>query len=133
MGHRYEVIQLASRARTIKPGTFVLDKEKQKEFASVAQATGVSLPSCRILLEVLLGGRVPDVSTLGRWTKAAGKKAGELLAVLDEFTYDKVEQVVADERRRGFRRAPTSIGCDRAQKMCALAPGRYHVGAKRWP
>jgi hypothetical protein len=75
----------------------VLDKEKQKEFASVAQATGVGLPTCRILLEVLLGDRVPDVSTLGRWTKAAGKKARELLAVLDEFTYDKVEQVVADE------------------------------------
>jgi hypothetical protein len=75
----------------------VLDKEKQKEFASVAQATGVGLPTCRILLEVLLGDRVPAVSTLGRWTKAAGKKAGELLAVLDEFTYDKVRQVVADE------------------------------------
>jgi hypothetical protein len=75
----------------------VLDKEKQKEFASVAQAVGVSLPTCQILLEVLLGKRAPQVSTLGRWTKAAGKKAGELLAVLDAFTYDKVQQAVADE------------------------------------
>jgi uncharacterized protein len=75
----------------------VLDKEKQKEFASVAQAVGVSLPTCQILLEVLLGKRAPKVSTLGRWTKAAGKKAGELLAVLDEFTCDKVKQAVADE------------------------------------
>jgi hypothetical protein len=75
----------------------VLDKEKQKEFASVAQAVGVGLPTCQILLEVLLGKRAPKVSTLGRWTKAAGKKAGELLAVLDEFTYDQVTQAVADE------------------------------------
>jgi hypothetical protein len=75
----------------------VLDKEKQKEFASVAQAVGVSLPTCQILLEVLLGKRAPTVSTLGRWTKAAGTKAGELLAVLDEFTYDQVTQAVADE------------------------------------
>src|ERR1700738_5539137 len=50
----------------------VLDKEKQKEFASVAQAVGVSLPTCQILLEVLLAKRAPKVSTLGRWTKAAG-------------------------------------------------------------
>jgi len=75
----------------------VLDKEKQKEFASVAQAVGVGLPTCQILLEVLLGKRAPTVSTLGRWTKAAGKKAGELLAVLDEFTYNQVTQAVADE------------------------------------
>src|SRR5215831_6298526 len=75
----------------------VLDKDKQKEFASVAQAVGVGLPTCRTLLEVLLGKRAPKVSTLGRWTKAAGKKAGQLLAVLDEFTYDKVKQAVADE------------------------------------
>jgi hypothetical protein len=33
----------------------VLDKEKQKEFATVAQAVGVSLPSCQLLLKVLLG------------------------------------------------------------------------------
>jgi hypothetical protein len=75
----------------------VLDKEKQKEFAAVAQAVGVSLPTCQILLEVLLGQRAPKASTLGRWTTAAGKKAGALLAVVDEFTGDKVKQAVADE------------------------------------
>jgi hypothetical protein len=58
----------------------VLDKEKQKELASVAQALRVSLPACQALLEVLLGPRAPKVSTLGRWTKAAGKKAGECLS-----------------------------------------------------
>src|SRR5689334_9109958 len=49
----------------------VLDKDKQREFATVAQAVGVSLPTCQTLLEVLLPGRVPKVATLGRWTKAA--------------------------------------------------------------
>jgi hypothetical protein len=75
----------------------VLDKEKQQEFASVAQAVGVSLPTCQTLLEVLLRERTPKVSTLGRWAQAAGKKAGALLAVLDAFTSERVEQAVADE------------------------------------
>jgi hypothetical protein len=75
----------------------VVDKDKQKEFASVAQAVGVGLPTCQLLLQVLLGKRAPKVSTLGRWTKAAGKQAGKLLAVLDEFTSDQVKQAVADE------------------------------------
>jgi hypothetical protein len=74
----------------------VVDKGKQKEFAGVAQAVGVSLPTCRILLEVLLGRRAPKVSTLGRWAKAAGGRAGEMLAVPDEFTRDRVRQAVAD-------------------------------------
>jgi hypothetical protein len=75
----------------------VVDRDKQQEFAGVAQAVGVSLPVCRTLLEVLLGQRAPKVSTLGRWTKAAGVKAGAVLAVLDSFTYGRVEQAVADE------------------------------------
>ena len=75
----------------------VLNKDKQQEFASVAQAVGVSLPVCRTLLEVLLGQDAPKVSTLGRWTKAAGQKAGALLAMLDTMTRDKVKQAVADE------------------------------------
>jgi hypothetical protein len=75
----------------------VLDKEKQKEFATAAQSVGVSLPSCQLLLKVFLNKRAPKVSTLGRWTAAAGKKAGPLLAVLDEFTCAKVKQAAVDE------------------------------------
>jgi hypothetical protein len=75
----------------------VLDKEKQKEFATVAQAVGVSLPSCQLLLKVLLKTRAPKVATLGRWTAAAGKKAGAMLAVLDEFSCAKVKQAAVDE------------------------------------
>jgi hypothetical protein len=75
----------------------VLDRDKQAEFACVGQALGVSLPAVRTLLEVLLPGPAPSVATLGRWTQAAGQKAGALLAVLDEYARDQVPQVVVDE------------------------------------
>ena len=75
----------------------VLDRDKQQEFASVAQAVGVSLPATRELLAVLLPATAPSVAQLGRWTKAAGERAGELLAVLDECSRAQVQQVAADE------------------------------------
>ena len=81
----------------------IIDQDKQAEFAAVAQAEGVSLPVARRLLVVCLGRRTPSVAKLGRWTKAAGQRAGALLAALDEFTRPRVRQAVADEifvRRR---------------------------------
>src|SRR5580658_5823763 len=60
----------------------VLDADLQVQFASVGQAAGVSLPTCWVLLEVLIPGRQQSVATLGRATQAAGKKAGELLPIL---------------------------------------------------
>src|SRR5262249_18462403 len=112
----------------------VLDKDKQKEFASVAQAVGVGLPTCRTLLEVLLGKRAPKVSTLGRWTKAAGKKAGELLAVLDEFTYDRVKQAVADEIYTkhsgcGFGSEQRGGGFESAASRTGIDAGRGSTGS----
>jgi hypothetical protein len=75
----------------------VLDRDKQAEFATVGQAIGVSLPALRTLLAVVLPGRVPSVATLGRRTQAAGRRAGPLLAVLDEQTRPHVRQALADE------------------------------------
>lgn len=75
----------------------VLDAEKQAQFASVGQASGVSLPACWELLEVLIPGRQQSVATLGRATQAAGQKAGELLAVLDACANERVREVAADE------------------------------------
>jgi hypothetical protein len=75
----------------------VLDEDKQAEFATVGQAIGVSLPEVRVLLDVLLPGKIPSVATLGRWTQAMGRKAGPLLAVFDEFTHPQVRQAVVDE------------------------------------
>lgn len=72
--------------------------DKQEEFATVAQAEGVSLSVARRLLRVIAGPRsTPSVPTLGRATREAGQRAGPLLAVLDEAARPRVEQVAADE------------------------------------
>ena len=77
--------------------SLVLDAEKQAELACVGQARGVTLRACRALLEVLRPGHILSVAELGRRTRAAGQKAGALLAVLDEVARQKVREVAADE------------------------------------
>src|SRR3954451_6239377 len=72
--------------------------DKQHEFATVAQAEGVSLSVARRLLRVMTGPRgTRAVATLGRATLEAGKHAGPLLEVLDEAARLKVKQGTADE------------------------------------
>ncbi len=72
--------------------------DKQHEFATVAQAEGVSLSVARRLLRVMTGPRRRQgVATLGRVTLAAGTKAGPLLKVLDEAARPGVKQGTADE------------------------------------
>jgi hypothetical protein len=72
--------------------------DKQHEFATVAQAEGVSLSVARRLLRVVEGsGSTPSVPTLGRATLEAGQRAGPLLAVLDEAARPEVRQGTADE------------------------------------
>ena len=72
--------------------------DKQHEFATVAQAEGVSLSVARRLLRVVEGLKsTPSVATLGRATLEAGKKAGPLLKVLDEAVRPRVKQGTADE------------------------------------
>jgi hypothetical protein len=75
----------------------VLDADLQARFASVGQAAGVSLPVCWELLGVLIPGQQQSVATLGRATQAAGKKAGELLPILDAWTRQRVRELSADE------------------------------------
>jgi hypothetical protein len=78
----------------------VIDEEKQAEFAGEGQSRGVSLLDCWELLQVLLRGRtLKSLSrpTLGRRTQEMGKKAGALLAVVDEFTQPKVQDALGDE------------------------------------
>ena len=71
---------------------------KQDEFATVAQAEGVSLNVARRLLQVVAGSNsTPSVATLGRATLEAGERAGPLLRVLDEKARPEVEQAAADE------------------------------------
>jgi ABC-type transport system involved in cytochrome bd biosynthesis fused ATPase/permease subunit len=72
--------------------------DKQDEFATVAQAEGVSLNVARRLLQVVAGSNsTPSVATLGRATLEAGEHAGPLLRVLDEKARPEVEQAAADE------------------------------------
>jgi hypothetical protein len=72
--------------------------ETQNEFATVAQAEGVSLSVARRLLRVVEGSQsTPSVATLGRATLEAGTRADGLLTVLDEAARPKVKQGTADE------------------------------------
>jgi len=72
--------------------------DKQDEFATVAQAEGVSLSVARRLLQVMVGpNSTPSVATLGRATLEAGERAGPLLQVLDEKAQPAVAQATADE------------------------------------
>ena len=72
--------------------------DKQHEFATVAQAEGVSLNVARRLFWVVEGSQsTRSVPTLGRATLEAGKHAGGLLEVLDEAARPLVKQGTADE------------------------------------
>jgi hypothetical protein len=72
--------------------------DTQHEFATVAQAEGVSLSVARRLLYVMTGPRRSRaVATLGRATLEAGKRAGPLLEVLDEAVRPEVKQGTVDE------------------------------------
>ena len=76
----------------------VVTAEELERFAVVSQAMGVSLRQAEELLEVLLPAkRVPDHATLGRWTQAAGRRAGEVLAVLDPLCAPAVQALCVDE------------------------------------
>jgi hypothetical protein len=75
----------------------VIDADKQAEFASVGQAGGVSLPMCWQLLDVFIPGQQRSVPTLGRASQAAGKKAGELLPIVDAWAQERVCELSADE------------------------------------
>ncbi len=75
----------------------VIDADKQAEFASVGQAGGVSLPMCWQLLDVFIPGQQQSVPTLGRASQAAGKKAGELLPIVDAWAQERVRELSADE------------------------------------
>jgi len=97
---RQQLADLQSRLQTLqvqRPFTVVLDTDKQAEFAATAQAEGVSLPTARRLLGVLLGEDTPSVAKLGRFTHRAGLLAGPLLEVFDEYARSRTRQAAADE------------------------------------
>jgi hypothetical protein len=96
--------QLADRQAAVKVletrlnSAVEITTEKRHEFATVAQAEGVSSSVARRLLRAMTGPRPGrGVATPGRVTLEAGKPAGPLLQVLDEVARPKVEQGTADE------------------------------------
>ena len=91
---RAEVQALQKRLRR----SIEITPDTHHEFASVAQAEGVSLSVARRLLRVVKGSQsTPSVPTLARATRGAGQRAGGLLAVLDEAARPQVQQGTADE------------------------------------
>jgi hypothetical protein len=97
---RTQVRQLQQRQAELErrlARAVVIDDDKQAEVATVGQARGVTLRDCRALLTVLIPGQVLSVATLGRRTQAAGVTAGQLLAVVDEVTQQRVREAAADE------------------------------------
>jgi len=81
----------------------VVDRDKQAEFAATGQARGVSLTAIYVLLRVLLGTAAPSPATLGRFSQAAGRRAGALLCILDRHSRSRARQVAADEIFSGRR------------------------------
>ena len=76
----------------------VVGAEELERFAVTSQAMGVSLRQAEELLETLLPVEcVPDHATLGRWTEAAGRRAREVLAVLDPLCAPAVQTLCVDE------------------------------------
>jgi uncharacterized small protein (DUF1192 family) len=72
--------------------------EALERFAVTGQAMGVSSRQAEELLGTLLPAeRVPDHATMGRWTEAAGRRAGEVLSVLDSLCAPPVQSLCIDE------------------------------------
>jgi hypothetical protein len=75
-----------------------LDPVKQRKFATVASALGLSLRQTEDLFQILLPlGQAPDHSTIGRWVKAEAKRAAKVLQVLDQKCAPKVQTLALDE------------------------------------
>jgi hypothetical protein len=92
-----EVQPYLGQSRAEQRQAVVFTAQRQAEFASIAQAEGVSLPVARRLLAVFLRDECPSVATLGRLSREAALRAGPLLKVLDEFARPRVGQACADE------------------------------------
>jgi hypothetical protein len=90
---RAEVRALQERLRPAAEIT----RDTRDEFATVAQAEGVSLSVAQRLFRVVAPTSSRSVATLGRVTLDAGQRAGALLKVLDEAARPQVKQGAADE------------------------------------
>jgi hypothetical protein len=105
-GLRQQVADLSAQCAQLQcrlAVAVVVDRDQQAEFAATGQARGVSLTAIYVLLRVLLGAATPSPAKLGRFSHAAGRRAGALLAVLDRHSRGRARQVAADEIFSGRR------------------------------
>jgi len=98
---RAEVVRLQAERDALQrqlQQAVIIGPEHLERFAVTGQAMGVSLRQAEELLGTLLSAaRVPDHATMGRWTKAAGRRAGEVLAAIDPQCTSAVRTLGADE------------------------------------
>jgi hypothetical protein len=94
-----QCVQLHRRLET----AVVVDIDKQTEFAVTGQANGVSLAVLQKLLAVILSAATPSRAEQGRRSRAMGRHAGALLAILDHYSRGRARQVAADEIFSGRR------------------------------
>ena len=91
---RQQLQQLRAQGRH----AVTIDDAALQRFVVTAQAMGISLRQAEELLGTLLpADRVPDHTTLGRWTAAAARRAGAVLAVLDPVCAPAVKTLGVDE------------------------------------
>jgi hypothetical protein len=70
---------------------------KQRHFAALATAAGLSLNQVVALLDVLLAAARPSRAEVGRWVQQASRQAAQVLAVLDEACGALVRRLCLDE------------------------------------
>ena len=113
------------RLRDERRNAVAITRELQAEFASTAQAEGVSLPVACRLLGVFLRDDTPSVATLGRFSRQAALKAGALLEVFDPHAKPRVHQAAADEIFFGARACLMVVEPESQCWMVGkLSPGR---------
>lgn len=97
---RQQLTHLQTRLQTLQAAQsrcVLFTADLQAQFATTAQAEGVSLPVARRLLAVFLADDTPSVAQLGRFSRCAALRAGPLLEVFDELARPRVHQAAADE------------------------------------
>jgi hypothetical protein len=114
--------QRDAQLQTPSDRPIALTKDQQAQFAATAQAIGVSLNQTHRLLAVLMGDRTPGKATLGRRARAAGRRAGPLLKVLDTFSQQRARQIAADEIFSGHQPILMTV---EQHSLCWLG-GRLH-------
>jgi hypothetical protein len=95
-----QVAQLQARVQLLQDElrhAVVVTADLQAQFASTAQAEGVSLPVARRLLQVFQRDQTPSVAQLGRFSRQAGLRSGPLLKVFDEYARPLAHQGAGDE------------------------------------